>query len=472
MPVTFNKTNWNDTLFEVTTWTDPTPFLNATLAEWGEQNTLDVNTDPLSKLSAVEVLEDARYIPLLVVGCLSSLLSILGSSSVLYMVRRDFQTKHRLIFGLSLADLISSTALLVMPFSVPSYLGLTAAVGTHATCTASGFFMQTNVLIGACYNCYLSFYYILVVKRNWQEGDFHKRKGWEIAGHGFAVVVPTAIGILGAATQSINSNKFANNVCLYSPAPWGCGNDSDVHCTRSSLETTRLIGALTSLFLTTYSIVGFVCTALVCCAVSDNFRRSGNYRFEGDQPSATNQRLRQVKTQAFLYSLVYLNSFIWPVLVQVMTEKAGTDIATKKLEPGYYILQLVLWALFPLQGFLNFFVFTRNKVTQWKKAAPNRSALWVYKQVLVDAPLPRRGRAKPPRRSLTMASTRSTRFFGWSNKEGEQGSTTMTAQGSVRSLFGWSSGRSLFGMEMQIEEEATSGQSSGQSGTMIAAQCA
>lgn len=415
MPVTFSIANWNDTTFEPTNWNDTFPVLDPGLEELIEEQATAYPTNATFAAEDVPLLEDARYIPLLIVGCLSSLLSILGSGSVLYMIlkSKDYQAKHRLIFGLSSADLVSSTAIFLMPFSVPSYLGLTASVGTHASCTATGFFMQSNVLIGCCYNAYLSIYYYLVVRRNWQESDFKRWK--EVLAHTFAVAVPTLIGLMGVITQSINPNKFVNSACLYGPAPWGCGNDSEYECTRSSLDTARLVAFPTSLLVLVFSITGFVCTGIVCCTVAATLRQSTSHQFEGDDNSNGNRRLKQVKVQAFLYSLVYFNSFFWPLLVQIMTEMAGTDIHTKKLEAGYYVLQLFMFAFFPLQGALNFFVFTRVKAMSWRKAEPTRSILWIYKQVVLGAPLPHVcGSSRKGGRSSTESSTmvgQSSKFF-------------------------------------------------------------
>ena len=123
-----------------------------------------------------DVLDDARYIPLLVLSAISGTLSILGSGSVIYMTSRNLSTKlmDRLVFSLSVSDMFSSISSVLMPYLIPQYIGLAGASGSHASCSAIGFIFMSFVMMGCCYNSYLSIYYLLVVRRSWKEHDFQK----------------------------------------------------------------------------------------------------------------------------------------------------------------------------------------------------------------------------------------------------------------------------------------------------------
>ena len=90
----------------------------------------------MASLSTVDAdfksLEDERHIPLIVLGSVSSFLSILGSSCVIHMSSKKLhKIMHRLVFCLSISDMIASLASLFMPYMVPLFMGLPGAVGNH-----------------------------------------------------------------------------------------------------------------------------------------------------------------------------------------------------------------------------------------------------------------------------------------------------------------------------------------------------
>ena len=142
----------------------------------------------------IKVMTDARYIPLVVLGCCSSCLSVVGSSCVIYMSRRKLnKIIHRLVFALSVSDLISSIALLITPFLVPSILGLPGAIGTFDSCAAMGFLVGTFLVTGSFYNLLLSSYYLLTVKSKWKESALHTNHALEGLIHCVILAIPLSI---------------------------------------------------------------------------------------------------------------------------------------------------------------------------------------------------------------------------------------------------------------------------------------
>ena len=313
-----------------------------------------------------EVMDDALYIPLVVLGTLSSTLSILGSASIVFMAKRDFkkQLMHRLLFCMSLADLGVSIGLLMMPFAIPSFMGLPGAVGSHASCSASGFLLVSAAKLEVCYNTALSLYYFLVVRRNWKEHDFSKHL--EVAGHVLALAAVLAIDVFALATQSINPTPGFNSLCLYAAWPWACEEGGAEECERSSYQIVTTLLFVVGPYFFVLSLAGFVLTGMVWCTVRRTLHRSNRHRFEhsinttgmdasGRTSSASNddptsRRLREVGLQAVLYSMAYLNTFVWPMFTMIVYGTKGTEIVqTTRLEPGFYVLQLLFWTLCPLQ---------------------------------------------------------------------------------------------------------------------------
>lgn len=406
------------------------------------------------------VMGNDRYIPLMLLSTMSSLLSIFGSSCIIYLSSRPASRRkifQRLLFSLSMADLVSSTACLMMPLAVPEYLGYFAAVGNHKTCAAAGFFMLVADKAGCCYNAYISLHFLLVVKWRFKESDFTATQATVC--HAVALLIPTAIDIAAVATQSINPSRVYNNVCVYDVSPWGCAIDGDEDCTRSNLVAEGWFMRVTFGFYTLVAFVGFAATFMVWLTVRKTVRKSNAYRFEnrarestvaqqqqvresqatdtvrdgsstirpvepdiitdpGTRSSTASRRgssmrslstnasrskskldfLTEIRDQSILYSLIYLNAFTWPVVSVILASAySESEHGSMHLDSGIYAFDVLSRILFPLQGFLNFFVYTRMTRRQWRRAEPDKSIFWIYRRVLSMEPVP------TPKRSRTRA---------------------------------------------------------------------
>lgn len=102
-------------------------------------------------------------------------------------------------------------------------------------------------------------------------------------------------------------------------------------------------------------------------------------------------RLRKeqaVAMQAVLYSLVYLNSFIWPFLIFAINESVDTQ--EREGEPGLFTLQLLAWILFPLQGGFNCIVYLNPQWRRWRAIHPNAGKMsTAWNVVKGESPLER-----------------------------------------------------------------------------------
>ncbi|CAB9505511.1 expressed unknown protein [Seminavis robusta] len=337
-------------------------------------------------------LNGSHLIPLIVLGSITSTLSLLGSLGIVFIARKELAHSfmNRLLFSLSLADALASISLLLSPYMVPSYMNVPGASGNHASCTAIGFVFMTGLIATSCYNGFLGVFYYLTVVRNWRERDFTRHI--EMVMHSVAVLIPISINIAAAATESINPTPFYSNICIYAPIPWGCEDNNEVECVRSSpLAAMSLIRTVIP-FQGFFAILGFVCTILVWWSVRQTIRRSSSYHFTGAESNDSNaRRLEQVRIQATLYCLVYWNTFIWPFIGLVLASLHNTrESLAMQTQPGPYALQVLTWIFLPLQGALNFFVYTRTKAQEWRKAAPQQSWIWIYRQVLSSTELPRK----------------------------------------------------------------------------------
>ena len=138
-----------------------------------------------------------------------SIVSMISSSILLCMILRSrtrlTTTQHRILLGMSVADILYSMSLATFNFMAPkddSYF-IWNAKGSQATCSAQGFILFIGCASGLIYNCSLNIYYLSVVK--YQKSDKYIREKIEPFLHGIPVVYALVISITLLAKQNLNN---------------------------------------------------------------------------------------------------------------------------------------------------------------------------------------------------------------------------------------------------------------------------
>lgn len=177
-----------------------------------------------------------QYKTFVAVGTISSLMSIFGSSSIVAIIIQNGLYRelfHRIILGLSVADLFFSMSCLVQPYSLPRFSELPFARGNQETCELAGFFTEA-VLGSVLYNAFLCIYF-------WKKVTGRSvSKFFEPAGHSIAIIVPILFGIVGLSTKSYNPSKILF-ICVGTPYPPDCQN-TDTPCERGGPVTEVFAG--------------------------------------------------------------------------------------------------------------------------------------------------------------------------------------------------------------------------------------
>lgn len=146
---------------------------------------------------------------------------------------------HRLLLGLSVMDIVTSTSVILVPFLLPHWTGWSFASGNTTTCAISAFVIQYS--FGSyIYSTELSVYFYIAIYHNKKYQDITKLL--EPYLHILPVLVPTVIGIYCLATGQYNPEPvFA--YCTVGPPPPNCLDDA-TNCKRANNLKALRIGQI------------------------------------------------------------------------------------------------------------------------------------------------------------------------------------------------------------------------------------
>jgi hypothetical protein len=173
---------------------------------------------------------DAQLTALALCPKFTAMASVVGSSLIIRDVIQignknsdALSTRYRLLCGMSVCDILSSSAWFLTSWPVPedalSGMFTVWNVGSTQTCRAQGFFVQ--LAIGTVtYNACLALYYLLVIRYGWKNEYISKHvEPWM---HFVAVAFALSTSIAALALD------------LYNPIGWFCGISAHPsYCTQS-----------------------------------------------------------------------------------------------------------------------------------------------------------------------------------------------------------------------------------------------
>ena len=133
---------------------------------------------------------------------------------------------RRLIFGLSVTDVLQSFGLIVGPFAIPASDISPFGVGNQGTCSAQGFVLHLVGYTVPMYTCALSYYYYCKLKCDMSDETFSRRIEWKA--HGTCWLVGLSISIAALATNTINTYA-TGSFCSYATFPADCRDYPDLY---------------------------------------------------------------------------------------------------------------------------------------------------------------------------------------------------------------------------------------------------
>jgi len=103
-------------------------------------------------------------------------------------------------------------------------------------------------------------------------------------------------------------------------------------------------------------------------------KRARKYRHGRHDSSSAHSQSREVAAQALLYSLAYSIPWIWGLILSFINTAAGV-FGSAAIDDAITALNIVNVVIFPLQGFLNVFVYVRPRYIEARKRDPDSSVM-------------------------------------------------------------------------------------------------
>ena len=316
----------------------------------------------------------------------SALLSLMGSYCVVREIvfdifdakRRGIRTKpiSRVLLCMSSCDLFVSLGFFLSTWPAPKQLDyIWGNVGSQGFCTFQGFIFQFGYVATMMWSGTLAIFYLLILRYGWSDTKLAKIEKW------FHLVNWTFVA--GAAIFPLPLEMYNNTegICWIEAYPYGCTTD----CVR---------GINAWIYQLTFKLFpGWACFFLVVGIMAAIYRKvrqlentnlkyassvlvnaSTSERGSGDLRKAEwKNRVNRAKSQAVAKQAIYYMFAIWlPYTLDFCSDIQL--IITGKANP---ILSYFAWLCLPLQGFLNFLVFVRNRCGDDIKTPECRLLRWL-----------------------------------------------------------------------------------------------
>jgi hypothetical protein len=282
---------------------------------------------------------------LVTVPRVTGVLSILGSAAIIYIITQDWKKKlrkvyHRLLLAYSIFDVVCSLnyalSSVVVPKDTP---GVWGASGTISTCEASGFIMHFTFTV-AVYATFICVYYLLLLKYGIRERTIAHRI--EPAVHALAIMYPMAMGGIAIQKDLYNPANISVGFCFLNCYPMDCLRNEDIECERGGDYEWWLV-AHAVFFVAFFGVV--VISSLLTAHTVWGMESRGRRWSISDEHSRV--RLRETRTQAFLYISAFFLTYIGFALSLLV---GSTLTATRENRVVYFSFMLISSIFLPMQG--------------------------------------------------------------------------------------------------------------------------
>jgi hypothetical protein len=189
---------------------------------------------------------------------------------------------RRIIFGLSVSDILQSLSIIAGPFAIPSSSpsGLWA-VGNYHTCQVDGFLFGFTAGSTPMYMFGLCLYTALKIRRN-MTNEMFTRKIEKVL-HFSIILLSLSIVVFGLQTKTINSG-IVGNLCMFAAVPTGCRQRPDLfgECDQAIDRYVPILVMISTIVIPFLSLFGIICCmGTICWHVLQRSKILGGHRLRG-----------------------------------------------------------------------------------------------------------------------------------------------------------------------------------------------
>lgn len=342
----------------------------------------------------------------------TGLTSTLCSALIIVVILRSHKglttIYHRIMFGMSVSDIISSFSISLTSLPMPSHMPKEEEFGYHwagarlgntNTCTAQGFFVSFGLTATFAYNGSLCLYYACTIALAMKEARV--KTYVEPILHIWPIGIAFLSAILPLFYDMYNPGNSTFAWCAGLPYPEECTYDESVECLRGSSKAMGVLRkGLVVLIVFDFSLIFITMVMVIAKAIKINgmvemvykklqarndsaaWHEEMNFRHH----LATRQsNVKATIIHALSYILAFLIVLMIPLLVAVDTfpNPFGSEKTQEEWETRFRVDKAML-VLMPLQGFLNFFIFISLKVYSYRQVHREVSVFQALVKVLLE----------------------------------------------------------------------------------------
>jgi len=376
----------------------------------GDKDLSDTHDDKIQYHQSI--IMDKHFYTAQIIRFTAASISLICSSimAIMISISEDGFTKpyRRIIFGLSVSDILQSVGIIVSPFAAPRGTpGSTWAVGNTSSCEAVGFILTAGGTMLPMYTFMLTSYFLLRVKYKMTIKDYAKKVEWKF--HAFIIIWNVTSSIIALVQDSYNSAR-AGSLCTMREYPLNCHSDPEVagQCVRGEDSRkysmilvfvpglTSLIGMIVSLVILnvyvaeherihTNSENSSFCCQKITQTIKHLFCFGAPPEVDGSEPPAPVQsqeciRQRSYARAALIQSSLYLISF--SVTYFFLAFDYLFYVVSNGDNPNWTFLPIsIFW---PIGGLFNIMVYTRPKVLSLMDRHPDFPKFVLFLLVVVS----------------------------------------------------------------------------------------
>lgn len=319
-----------------------------------------------------------QQVALAITPVVSGVISAFGSFSILYIILRDRKSKlrqsyHRIMLGMSAADLIASltfaTSTFLMPRDTP---GVWGAKGNRATCSLQGFFTQYTY-IPMLYSGVLAAHFLRSTKSQHRSVGIQTQfEYWEPMVHSVIWLFNISAAFAGLALKLYNPPELGVG-CYISQYPKGCAENSAVFCERGEHSDVYrwVFGGM--LVMPVGALIIYCMIAIYLSVRKQLGLIERRYSTAEDQNCAK-KRLRVVERQGMLYIFSVVGVYLWSGVTGLLENGGNT-------RRQFFVIALLAEIFLPSQGTFNFFIFVFPLYRQLRSDWPQDSQLETWKRI-------------------------------------------------------------------------------------------